>query len=72
VFEVFPPFVDTDLTKAFDTDKLSPDEVALDLYNALLKNEYAVRSGQTKEVYLAYRQSPEVTLKQFNGVEVEA
>ena len=69
VFEVFPPFVDTDLTKAFDTDKLSPDEVALDLYNALLKDEYAVRNGQTKEVYPAYLQAPEVTLKQFNGIE---
>lgn len=72
VFEVFPPFVDTDLTKAFDTDKLSPDEVAQDLYNALLKDEFAVRNGQTKDVYVAYRQSPEAVLKQFNGVEVEA
>lgn len=72
VFEVFPPFVDTDLTKAFDTDKLSPDEVAQDLYNALLKDEYAVRNGQTKDVYPAYRQSPEAVLKQFNGIEVEA
>ncbi len=69
VFEVFPPFVDTDLTKAFDTDKLTPDEVALDLYNALLNDEYAVRNGQTKEVYPAYRQAPEVVLKQFNGIE---
>jgi uncharacterized oxidoreductase len=69
VFEVFPPFVDTDLTKAFDTDKLSPDEVALDLYNALLKDEYAVRNGQTKEVYPAFRLAPEITLKQFNGIE---
>jgi uncharacterized oxidoreductase len=69
VFEVFPPFVDTDLTKAFDTDKLSPDEVAQDLYDALLKDEYAVRNGRTKEVYPAYRQAPEVVLKQFNGIE---
>lgn len=69
VFEVFPPFVDTDLTKAFEADKLSPDEVALDLYNALLKDEYAVRNGQTKEVYPAYQQAPEVVLKKFNGIE---
>jgi uncharacterized oxidoreductase len=72
VFEVFPPFVDTDLTKSFDTDKLSPDEVAQDLYSALLKDEYAIRNGQTKDAYVAYRQSPETFLKQFNGVEVEA
>jgi uncharacterized oxidoreductase len=69
VFEVFPPFVDTDMTKAFTADKLSPDEVALDIYNALQKNEYAVRPGRTKEVYQSFLQSPENTLKQFNGVE---
>lgn len=69
VFEVFPPFVDTDMTKDFDADKLSPDEVALDIYNALQANDYAVRPGRTKEVYQSFLQSPEVTLKIFNGVE---
>jgi uncharacterized oxidoreductase len=72
VFEVFPPFVDTDLTKAFDADKLSPAEVAQDLYNALLKDEYSVRNGSTKDAYVVNRQSPEAFLKQFNGIEVEA
>ena len=69
VFEVFPPFVDTDMTKGFDADKLSPDEVAQDIYTALQKNEYAVRPGRTKEVYQSFLQSPEVTLQKFNGVE---
>lgn len=69
VFEVFPPFVDTDMTKDFTADKLSPDEVAQDIYNALQKNEYAVRPGRTKEVYQSFLQSPENTLKIFNGVE---
>jgi uncharacterized oxidoreductase len=69
VFEVFPPFVDTDMTKGFDADKLSPDEVADDIYSALQKNDYAIRPGKTKEVYQSFLQSPDVTLKQFNGVE---
>lgn len=69
VFEVFPPFVDTDMTKGFNAEKLSPDEVAQDLYNALQKNEYAVRPGRTKEVYQSFLLAPEATLKQFNGVE---
>lgn len=69
VFEVFPPFVDTDMTKDFTADKLSPDEVALDIYNALQHNDYSVRPGSTKEVYQSFLQSPEVTLKKFNGVE---
>jgi uncharacterized oxidoreductase len=69
VYEVFPPFVDTDLTKGFDTDKLSPDEVAQDLINALAKEEYAVRNGQTKELYQYFHQAPEQALKALNGIE---
>jgi uncharacterized oxidoreductase len=69
IFEVFPPFVDTDMTKGFDADKLSPDEVAQDIFNALQKNEYAVRPGRTKEVYQSFLQSPEITLQKFNGIE---
>ncbi|WP_207510188.1 SDR family oxidoreductase [Longitalea luteola] len=70
LFEVFPPFVDTDMTKGFNADKLSPDVVAGDIYNALQKNEYAIRPGLTKEVYHSFLQSPEITLKRFNGIEV--
>jgi len=69
VFEVFPPYVDTDLTKGIEAEKLSSDEVARDVYNALQKNQYAVRSGSTEDVYKAFHQSPEVTVMQFNGVE---
>jgi len=69
LFEVFPPFVDTDMAKDFTAEKLSPDEVAQDIFNALQKNEYAVRPGRTKEVYFSFLQSPEATLNQFNGVE---
>lgn len=69
VFEVFPPFVDTDLTKGFDADKLSPDEVAQDLINALATEEYAVRNGQTKELYQYFHQAPELALNTLNGIE---
>lgn len=69
VFEVFPPFVDTDMAKGFDADKLSPEEVAQDIYNALQNEQYAIRNGRTKDVYQSFLQSPEVTLNKFNGVE---
>jgi uncharacterized oxidoreductase len=69
IFEVFPPFVDTDMTKGFEADKLSPDEIAEDLYAALQTNQYEVRSGKTKDVYALFHQSPENALKIFNGVE---
>ena len=66
IFEVFPPFVDTDLTKGFEADKLSPDEVAKDIIEALEKNEYAIRNGGTKDLYQLFRQSPEEALKALN------
>jgi uncharacterized oxidoreductase len=68
IFEVFPPFVDTDMTKGFTADKLSPDEVAQDIYNGLQAEEFTIRNGRTKDVYQQFLQSPENTLKQFNGV----
>ena len=36
MFEVFPPFVDTDMTKGFDAEKLSSDEVVQDIEAAKL------------------------------------
>lgn len=67
VFEVFPPFVDTDLTRGFDVDKLSPGEVAQDIIDSVEKEEYAVRNGVTKDLYRAFHQAPEEALKQLNG-----
>lgn len=69
VFEVFPPYVDTDLTKGFDADKLTPTEVADDIIAAVEKEEYAVRNGKTKDLYHLFRQSPEEALKALNAAE---
>jgi uncharacterized oxidoreductase len=69
VFEVFPPYVDTDLTKGVDADKLTPTEVADDIIAAVEKEEYAVRNGKTKDLYHLFRQSPEEALKTLNAAE---
>ncbi|HEY0612190.1 MAG TPA: SDR family NAD(P)-dependent oxidoreductase, partial [Chitinophaga sp.] len=69
VFEVFPPYVDTDLTKGVDTDKLTPTEVADDIIAAVEKEEYAVRNGKTKDLYHLFRQSPEDALATLNAAE---
>jgi len=67
VFEVFPPFVDTDLTKGFEVDKLSPAEVAQDIIVAVENNQFAIRNGMTKDLYRAFHQAPEEALKQLNA-----
>jgi len=68
VFEVFPPFVDTDLTKGLATEKMSPEEVAQDVLASVSKDEYAIRNGKTKNIYQLFLQSPEDAFKKINGV----
>ncbi len=68
VFEVFPPFVDTDLIRSYDVEKLPPSEVADDIINALEKEEFAIRNGKTKELYQLFTQSPEQALNALNGL----
>lgn len=69
VFEVFPPLVDTPLTKDYTASKLSPDEVANDIIDGLENNTYAIRNGSTKNLYQLFLQSPEAALNLLNGIE---
>lgn len=69
VFEVFPPYVDTDLAKGIEADKLAPSEVADDIIHAVENEIYAVRNGKTKDLYQLFRQSPEEALKVLNTAE---
>lgn len=69
VFEVFPPYVDTDLAKGIEADKLAPSEVADDITQAVENELYAVRNGKTKDLYQLFRQSPEEALKVLNTAE---
>jgi uncharacterized oxidoreductase len=69
VFEVYPPFVDTDLTKGFDTDKLSPDEVGNDVLESVKANAFHIRNGKTKDFYQLFHQAPEQALLTLNGIE---
>lgn len=68
LFEVFPPYVDTDLTKSFENvEKLTPSVIANDLLSCMEKDEYAVRSGRTNDLYQLFRQSPEEAFLAMNN-----
>ena len=69
VFEVYPPFVDTDLTQGYDTDKLSPDEVGNDVLESVKTNAFHIRNGKTKDFYQYFHQAPEQALLALNGLE---
>lgn len=69
VYEVFPPLVDTDLVKDFDSPKLSPQVVANDILKSVQENNFNVRSGLTNDIYQLYRQSPDQALAALNSLE---
>ncbi|MBD2361376.1 SDR family oxidoreductase [Anabaena minutissima FACHB-250] len=70
VFEVMPPFVDTEAIQHIKADKVSPDEVAEALIKGLRTNNYEIRVGPAKALYFAHRLSPakaEDILKQLES-----
>lgn len=68
VFEVFPPYIDTDMTKGVEVDKMKPEDLAADILEAVEKDQFAVRSGLTKDVYQMWLQAPESTVARINGL----
>ncbi|MEH2169608.1 MAG: SDR family NAD(P)-dependent oxidoreductase [Nostoc sp.] len=75
VFEVMPPFVDTEAVKQINTSKVSPTEVAEALIKGLRTNNYEIRIGPAKALYFAHRFSPitaENILKQIIATALKA
>lgn len=75
VFEVMPPFVNTEAVKQINTSKVSPTEVAEALIKALRTNNYEIRIGPAKALYFAHRFSPakaEGILKQLIATALKA
>jgi uncharacterized oxidoreductase len=72
VFEVFPPFVDTDMIRSLEVDKLSPDVVAEDLLNGLQNDQYEIHNGIGKDLYQLFLTSPDTVLRKINGREIAA
>lgn len=68
IFEVFPPYIDTDMTKGVELDKMKPEDLAADIVDGVETDQFAIRSGLTKDVYQLFLQSPEQTLAKINGL----
>ena len=58
VFEVLPPTVDTDMTSGLETTKISPQIMAAQTVKHLKKDNYEIRVGQTKALYVMSRLVP--------------
>jgi uncharacterized oxidoreductase len=68
VFEVFPPYIDTDMTKGVDVSKMKPEDLVADIVEGVENDQFAIRSGLTKDVYQLMLQSPENALARINGL----
>ncbi len=68
VIEVLPPLTDTDFAKSIPGGKISPQEVAKAIVNAVANNTPEVRVGFTETYYNLYLQSPQGAFNVMHGI----
>lgn len=66
VFELLPPVVATDMTAERNDKKISPEKVVKTLIVSLKKNQFTIRVGDTKLLYLVNRLFPKVAFSLVN------
>lgn len=66
VFELLPPLVATEMTAARNDKKISPEELVKALILGLEKDQYTIRVGDTKLIYLLNRFFPKLTFGLIN------
>ncbi|MEO6286795.1 MAG: SDR family NAD(P)-dependent oxidoreductase [Dyadobacter sp.] len=66
VFELQPPVVATEMTKDFQSDKMSPEDLVKGLISSLRNDTYTIRLGLTKAIYYLNRFFPGFANKLLN------
>lgn len=69
VFELLPPVVATEMTVERTDKKLTTEEFVKQFIKALIKNEYVIRIGDTKTLYLLNRFFPKLAYRLVNSKE---
>lgn len=69
VFELLPPVVATEMTAERTGKKLTTEEFVKQFIKALIKNEYVIRIGDTKTLYLLNRFFPKLAYRLVNSKE---
>lgn len=68
VFELMPPLVNTEFSKAIGGENgMDPKDVALALANGFEHGIFEIRPGMTEELYTLYLSSPEAALAALNN-----
>lgn len=66
VFELLPPLVATEMTASRDDKKMSTEDLVKGLIAGLKKDQYSIRVGDTKLVYILNRFFPTLTFGLIN------
>lgn len=66
IFELLPPLVDTEMVADRDDKKISPEKLIRELIRGLEKDQYTIRVGDTKLIYVLNRLFPKLTFKLIN------
>jgi uncharacterized oxidoreductase len=67
VFELLPPLVATEMTAARDDKKMTPEKLVKGLIAGLKKDQYTIRVGDTKLLYLLNRFFPKIAFGLVNS-----
>jgi len=66
VFELLPPLVATEMTAARNEKKMTPEELVKGLVSGLKKDQYTIRVGDTKLIYMLNRFFPKIAFGLVN------
>ena len=66
VFELLPPVVETSMTENLESKGISPEKLVNALIAGIKKNQYTIRVGDTKLVYLITRFFPKMAYGLIN------
>ena len=72
MFELLPPVVATEMTKGFDSKKMSTEDLIKGLISGLRKDKYTIRLGLTNVVYYLHRFFPSLAHKILNPAKSNA
>ncbi len=71
IFELLPPAVDTELIVHRKGKKISPEALVQGLITGLKKDQYTIRVGDTKVVYILNRLFPKLAFRLVNPKEAD-
>lgn len=69
VFELLPPLVDTEMTTELDEKKMSAEDVVKALISGISKDQFDIRVGPTKILYILNRLFPKLAFNLLNKKE---